>query len=168
MKFIPLLLLLCLPAYASMPPMPPVPTVTRQGPLLSPKDASTPKATPMLRTVASTEPPKLPMIPFYREVQSQYGTIEFFAQALQPANQSVLFEVSPDLAPDSWIPIAFFPAYPVNQQVFAGITTHQTRLVIRAKATLVMPGGFVKTVTTGESVWTNPKVRGVHAWRGAR
>lgn len=165
MKTIPLLFALCLTAFAATPP--PLP-IKRQAPLRSPAASVVSKDKPMLRTATVTEPPKLPMQPFYRAVQTQYGNVEFFAQALQPANQSVLFELSPDLTPDSWIPIAFFPSYPVNQQVFAGITTYEQRLTIRAKAMPEMPSGFTKTVTTGEAVWTNPKVRGVHAWRGVR
>lgn len=60
MKLLPLLLLciLCIPAYAALPPVPPIP---RPVPLQSPKAASVPKTTPMVKasafTIASTGGP---------------------------------------------------------------------------------------------------------------
>lgn len=181
-----LLLLLCLPASAALPPSPEPslpgvtrlewqslgwryePPIPRPAPLLSPKHASQPRSTPMFRPASATEPPLLPMQGFHRKVQSEYGTDEFTAQATQPANQSVLMEFSTEMAPNTWVGLAFFPAYPAEQPVFAGVTTYRQMIYIRAKATPTMPTGMVPMSTTGPAIWINPAVRGSFARRGAR
>lgn len=161
MTKIKLILLLCLCAGVAHG------AIKRPQPLHSPKHATAAKEVRMFR-VASTEPPPLPMQAFHRKVQSEYGTDEFTAQALQPVQQSVLFELSPDMAEGSWVGLAFFPAYVAEQPVFAGVTTYRQLLFIRARATPVMPTGMVRQSGTGRAIWINPAVKGSFARRGVK
>lgn len=160
--FIPLLLL-CVTASAATPPLP----IKRQAPLRSPAASVVSKDKPMLRTASVTEPPRLPMTGYFRKVQSEYGRFEFNAEALQPANQSILFELSPDLSPGSWVGLAWFGPYPTAQQVFAGLTSDNAALHIRATVSPA-PATLTRVATTAGDIRINPAVRGAFARRGVR
>jgi len=168
-----LLLLLLASFTAQAAPLPPMPTgmtsamtVKRKPPLLSPKHASASKDKRMFRVASVTEPPLLPMEGFYERVQTEYGTEQFTAQVFQPRNQAVLIELSWDAFPGEWAGLAYFPAYPSDQFVTAGVVTFQPKIFTRAKATPVMPTGMVRVVTTGKAIWINPQIRGAFARRG--
>lgn len=159
-----LFLALCLTASAATtPPLP----VKRPQPLRSPAASVVSKDKPMLRVSTITEPPRLPMTPYFRKVQSEYGRFEFNAEALQPANQSILFELSTDLAPGSWVGLAWFGPYPTAQQVFAGLTSDNAALHIRATVSPA-PATLSRVATTAGDIRINPAVRGAFARRGVK
>lgn len=164
MRTLPILLLtLCLSASAA---------IKRPEPLLSPKHASQPKTRLMTRT--ATEPPRLPMEAFHRKVQSEYGTDEFTAQAFQPAQQAVQFYMTPDCAPNSKVPVAWFPPLQNPSSVIYGLTTYSDKIYIAAEAApvalagklAVAPAGFTRLSATGPAIWINPEVKGSFARRG--
>ncbi len=160
-------LLLCVSASAATVPFP---KVTR--PALSPKHAALPKSTPMKRQTlggggGGESPKRLPMKAYCVEVNP--GQMDFTAEALQPANQSVLFELSSSLTEGSWVTLAWFGPYPVEQQVFAMVPLDIGHSNIRATAG-VSPGATMSRVVIQNSpgIRVNPDVRGVRAWRGTR
>lgn len=178
-----LALLLCASCYAA-PPLPLIPTVTRKAPLQSPRAASVPKSTPMF--VTASELPVLPMVPYFRVANSEFGTYEFSASAWQPTGYAILFEVSPTVGLlAQWEPLAWFGPYVVDQQVFAGLYSYSVTLYIRATPTLSPAPAVLtevnSTVLLSESgkaimsrrvasakVAVNPRFKGVRAWVSPR
>jgi hypothetical protein len=165
-----LFIALCVSASAATVPQM---AIKRPAPLLSPKHASIQKATPMLRqfSPAGVElPKKLPMKAYCVVVtNSPYGHMEFTAEAIQPADKTVLFEMSPDLTEGSWVTVAWFGKYPIAGQVFAIVHSDADYIFMRATAG-VEPAGAMSRVVVAETpgIRKNQDVPGVHAWRGAR
>lgn len=131
----------------------------------------------MLRFISASVNPPLPMTGYFRRANSEFGTYEFSAQTIQPANHAVLFEVSPTLG--DWVPLAWFSPYPVEQPVFAGLYSYSDVLFIRATATpsssiriSEIPGEFrvVEAMSIGPPSTAGPRVnpalRGARAWVG--
>jgi hypothetical protein len=168
-----LFLALCVSASAAtVPTMPAVHrAIKRPQPLLSPKHASIQKATPMARFSPAGGgvelPKKLPMKSYCVEVQP--GVMNFTAEALQPPNKSVLFELSSTITEGSWVTLAWFGPYPVAQQVFAMVPTEVPFASIRATAGTEPSGTMSRVVVAATpGIRINPDVKGVQAWRGAR
>lgn len=117
-----LLLLLCLPAYAALPPMPAIPTVKRPAPLLSPKAASASKSKPMTKLTVAGESTVSTLAPFWMS----YTKDQFFfdsivdimhVQAIQRAGKGVRFEYKDSVASSGWAFMADWTPYPEEQVV---------------------------------------------------
>ena len=145
-----------------LPPRPPeslpkAVTKSKASPVLkSPRHASITKAARMSRSIS--EPPYLPMKAFHTNVVSDFGNQLFTAQALQPAGQSILFEVASILDPTYYIPLGGAGPFPYPQQVQAGLYTYEQMLFIRCKATPETPAAFGPAAMTG-TIWINPAMR---------
>lgn len=164
------ILFLALVLSASAAPLPTVTRVKRTGPLLSPKHAAEAKAAPMARFSPAGGPDltkRLPMKSYC--VMVQPGLMHFTAEALQPANQSLLFEVSSLLTEGSWVPLAWFGPYPQAQQVFAMIEIDEQFYSIRATAAVAPSGAMSRLVVAAPvGIRINPELPGARAWRGVK
>lgn len=126
MKTIPLLLLcLCLPAYAAVPPMPSpsiVPVVKRPAVLLSPKAASVAKSTPMTKFTPAGESTVSTLAPFWMSFTKDQFFFDSIVdithvQAIQRAGKGVRFEYKDSVASSGWAFMADWTPYPEEQVV---------------------------------------------------
>lgn len=168
------MLFLCLCATACAAPTPPTIPVVKRKPALHTPSHQPSKDQPMRVASVLYEPQLLPMEGSVVKVTNDFGRYEFTASALQPANNSILFEVSPNPAGD-WQPLAFFGPEPTDQKSFASLYSYSEALNVRAHITPVvstmrqtgwMPASLVPA--SGGGYYINPAFKGARAWRVKR
>lgn len=103
-----LLSLLCIPAYAATPPLPSLITVKRSAPLESPKAASVPKSTPMLRNFTPASVPSGTPIIECRYALDQpdlFGGIadRTTVDAIQPTGMGCRIDMSDGFSSWEWV-----------------------------------------------------------------
>jgi hypothetical protein len=145
------------------------PAVKRKGPSRSPKHAEAVRVAGRAFSPAGGDvATRLPMVGYSRETtNSQWGKTEFIAEAMAPANQSVLFEYSMGMPSSGWTTLAWFGSYPKAQQVFAMVISDEKAVFIRATANVSATAGLAPVMGT-PAIRTNPAVKSAQAWRGRR
>lgn len=181
-----LLLLLCLPAYAALPPMPAIPAVKRPAPWLSPKAASVPKSTPMARstaagetslsTLAPTRPPVFETNLTIIQIDgSQIVRDKATIYAIQRVGKGIRVEYSDSVMPTTWEFLADWAPY-VEEQII--VTERYTDPAFRAQARFFRVVEYTSPALLSESGnWilasglryrVNPAITGVRTWSTKR
>lgn len=177
-------ILFAFPAYAApMPPVPAIPTVKRPAPLLSPKAASVPKSTPMVKftpagesslsTLAPTRPPvfetNITIVQIDGSVVVRDKTTLY---AIQRVGKGIRVEFS-DTIPATWDFLADWSPY-VEEQII--VTERYTDPAYRVQARffrvveytppalLSESGGWVLASKPKPSYRINPAIPGVRTF----
>lgn len=120
-----LVLLLAIPAYAATPPIPSsfiVPVVKRPAVLLSPKAASVPKSTPMMKFTVAGESTVSTLAPFWMSFTKDQFFFDSIVdithvQAIQRAGKGLRFEYKDSVNAPGWAFMADWTPYPEEQVV---------------------------------------------------
>ncbi len=131
-----LLFLFCSALAINAAPFPPMPAgitarfMANSTPVPTKAKVVKPDGKPVSRLVSSTLPP-VPMTPYFRVANSEFGTYEVAASALQPAGYGILIECSSSVT-GPYSPLGYFGPAAKDQYVYAGKYTYDERQFVRA------------------------------------
>ncbi len=134
-----LLFLFCSALVIHAAPFPPMPAgitarfMANSTPVPTKAKVVKPDGKPVSRLVSSTLPP-VPMTPYFRVANSEFGTYEVAASALQPAGYGILIECSSSVT-GPYETLAVFTPTTTEQYVYAGKYTYSETQFIRAMIT---------------------------------